>query len=64
MCAWVLAGVWVREGCVCVCSEGRGVSTEFCCSDRVAAKGLTFSLLSQAPLECWDLLLPVLSRPA
>lgn len=48
---------------MCVCSEGWGVSAKFCSSDRVAAKGLTFPLLSQAALECWDLLLPVLSRP-
>lgn len=57
------AGMCLGDG-GCVCAQKGGVSAEFCCSDRVAAKGLMFPSLSQAPLECWDLLLPVLSRPA
>lgn len=51
---WVLA-LRVGEG-GCVCAQKGGVFEEFCLSDRVAAKGLTFPLLSQAPLECWSCL--------
>lgn len=35
---------------MCVCSEG-GVSAEFCCSDRVAAKGLMFP---SCPRPFWN----------